>query len=584
EHDHIVNWIDKWVAAIKQHTEILSQMSLEQKNGLAQPIIQPSSNDSDGGNSSGSDSGLDLDSDSGDSNSHLPPISALSHSPLHPLTSVPGPSVAPSELLPGPSKQAKGKQPQQAHQVTRYDSDDKSNGPASDIDFEAMDVMSQDEKLSDKDWDYFNDRHLNDNVFPSDYPVGLCEQYGFNVEVEFHIHDACAPYEEVMPEDLWGPGKNKPLFGGFLELKPYQALCLSCPDTVMHQLIALRVVADQTKWRWELYNWENPQFRSDLWKWAKTQPSILPEDLQPLLQLLLTCIMSWLRAKAMAPYMYGHWMAMNYTLHKAINLFITSKCLINTSDFPNPEFTAEDLIDQVNKTKLQVVELSFICMELGDWYKLLATFMEKLCSNWLIWAIPLLRDIIKIVEGIYEWIDMVCPTNCEEPKGLQDALEVACKMDPSLVLTGKVVPTSSSTPATTIETSPANEPAPTIESTPNSPGNVVEGEQAMDLDPLILVTSIPLTLPIPQDRPKPKATSKLYTTHTSEPHDVEPAQVVELTPIIEPIQLALVFEPTPIGEPIQAPLIAESGSNLLVNLAPEGMVVDLHDDVGAMGT
>ncbi|CAE6510426.1 unnamed protein product [Rhizoctonia solani] len=634
EHDRIVSWIDKWIAVIKQHTEILSQTSRERKNGLPGPIVRPTSKGSDDGSSSGSKSDSGSDSDSGVPDLHTPAATSPSRSPSRP--SAPRLPVAPSsEPVPGPSKQAKGKQSQRARRVARYDSDDESNSVASAIDFEAMDITSQDDEWSDEGWEIFHDRHLDDDVFPPDDPIGLYERYGFDIEVKFVVHNGCAPYGEIMPEDLWSPDKNEPLFGGFPKLEPYKAPRLSRPDTIIRQLTALRVEADRAKRRWDLYNQENPRLQSGLRKWAKTESSAISEDFQPLLRLLLIRVMSWLRAKAMAPYIYAHWAAMHYLFREAVHLFATSQRFIDASDFSSPEFTAEYLADQVKQTKLQVIGLGRICEELNDWHRLSVTFMEGLRGNWLIRTIPSLGDIIKIVEGTYDWIDAVgelgaqhlekrpktwarlldtpfqpsedrmnylfgCPTGAEESNGLQDALEVARKMDPSLSIMGEVAstlgemlsraskiseqaPTPRSSPAATIETPhsvqspPTNEPALTVESAPKLSGNADEEKQGM-----ALATGTPSTSPTPQ--PKSSAASKLQATGPPEPHTIGPAPVVEPMPVVEPTQPTPIFRPAPVIEPIRAPQVTESGSSLLVPPAPENMPVGPREDnVGTAG-
>ncbi|KAG8726893.1 hypothetical protein FRC11_014286, partial [Ceratobasidium sp. 423] len=96
KHDRIASWMDEWIAVIKQKTEILAKTSPERKDGLSLVTARPTSKDSDHGSSSDSDS----------------------------------------------------------RKFANHDESDESDEKGPEIDFEAMDITSQDDKSSDKEaWD-----------------------------------------------------------------------------------------------------------------------------------------------------------------------------------------------------------------------------------------------------------------------------------------------------------------------------------------------------------------------------------------------------------------------------------------------
>ncbi|KAG8693195.1 hypothetical protein FRC11_003084, partial [Ceratobasidium sp. 423] len=140
-----------WIAVIKQKTEILAKTSPKRKDSLSLVTVRPTSKDSDHGSSSDSDS----ESGSIDSNLHMSPAAVpMPSSPIPPTpTSLPS-TPAPSMPVAGPSKHAKGKQPQQAHKFAHHDESDESDEEA---------------------WDHFNERFLDDNIFPPGDSVGLCK-------------------------------------------------------------------------------------------------------------------------------------------------------------------------------------------------------------------------------------------------------------------------------------------------------------------------------------------------------------------------------------------------------------------------
>ncbi|KDN41567.1 hypothetical protein RSAG8_07368, partial [Rhizoctonia solani AG-8 WAC10335] len=549
-------------------------------------------------------------SNSGDSDFETVPTAAPSNSPTYPATSnadpsVPGPSqpvAGPSKLIAGPLKpfarhlkRSQCKQPETAPKFADYDNESDGDDPG--IDFEAMDITSQDEKSSDdEELNIFNERYLEDDTFPPGDSIGLRERYEFDPEVKFYLHSGCTPYEVVMPEDLWNPNKTESLFGGFPKLLPYKAPRLSRPDTLIRQLIALGIEATRAKERWELYNRQNPRVGPELREWSKTESLVFPIALQPLIRVVFIRLVAWLRAKAMAPYIYAHWMTMAYILREALHLYATSERLIDTHDFSSPEFTPEDLVNQVKKSKLQVIELSYVCEELKDWHALSTVFMNTLRGNWLVRRIPNLGEIINIVEGTQDWnkatyalgvkqaenrpkkwkqlLDIPfqpsqdrrnylfgCPTYNEQSSNLEEALEEARKMDPlMLVIEGvsnleniisssgetvssdtlKLRSTPVSSPSPTVNPAPTVNPVPSVDSVPSI-------ESAMK-SPLTEAPSLPYLPVSPRQMTRPKPSSMQLS------------------------QSSLVDDPSPAVGPASAAKIGEVRPNLLVTLSPENTI------------
>ncbi|KAG8730949.1 hypothetical protein FRC11_005447 [Ceratobasidium sp. 423] len=173
EHDQIINWMDEWIAVIKQKTKILAKTSPEHKDSLSLVTVRPTSKDLDHGSSSNSDS----ESSSINSDSHTSPAAIPTPSSLIPSTPTSLPSaLAPSMLVAGPSKCTKGKQPQQACKFAHHNESNESDEKGPEIDFKAMDTTLQHDKSSDKEaWDHFNERFLEDDIFPPGNLVGLHE-------------------------------------------------------------------------------------------------------------------------------------------------------------------------------------------------------------------------------------------------------------------------------------------------------------------------------------------------------------------------------------------------------------------------
>ncbi|KAG8751784.1 hypothetical protein FRC11_009002, partial [Ceratobasidium sp. 423] len=407
EHDRIVGWIDKWTSTIKQHTKILSETSTECKAGLAGVITQPTSKDPDG--ESSGDSDLDSDSDSGlDSfhpNTSQTPVSSRSPSPSSifgpsqlvagPSKSVAGPSKSvigrtkpvagrskpprPLQPTPVPSKTSKGKQRKVFTQLANdEESEDEDEGEG--VDYEGLDITLQDGKSSDEEgWDQFNERILDDDIFPPDDSIGVLERYGFRLDFKL-VPNGAQSCHVPTSEDIWTPEMGG-LWGGFPELVPYKAPRLSRADTIMRQLIALGKEATRASSRWESYNEENSWFSQGLRQWSENEASRFMEAVRPLVQFILTQPICWLRAQAMASNVFDQWRAMSYILRKAINLFATAKCYVCKGAFPGTKYTAADMIDRVMKTKLLVVQLSFTCRELRAWHQLSSNFMQTLKGN-----------------------------------------------------------------------------------------------------------------------------------------------------------------------------------------------------------
>ncbi|CAE7080871.1 unnamed protein product [Rhizoctonia solani] len=593
EHDRIVGWMDKWAAVIKRHTVILAETSAERKSCIVQSGVRPSSGGSDMEDSHGSGSGSDSDSDSD---------SEHSIAPAHPSPPPPTSDTGPSSPDVGPSSCNKGKK----HEKFADYSDSSDDAP-SEIDYEAIDQTSQDDKSSDEgDLERFNERFLDDDSFPADDSIGLRERYGFDSEVKFHLHTGWDPYEEIIHDDLWFPGKTEPLFGGFPELCPYKAPRLSRPDTAMRLLISLGIEATRVKARWYFYNRENPRLGSELRHRTKDQAIVFSSPVRSLMQVVLVRIVAWLRAKAMAPYVYAHWASMAYLLREALHLFATSEHLIQAGDFSDSEFTAEDLANQVIKAKRQVVELSYVHGELQDWHALSTRFMNRLRGNWLLQRPPPLGKIIEIVEGTQDWIDASyalgvkhaeqrpkkwnelldtpyeppeegmnylfgCPTRSEESRGLENDLQEARKMDPFFDVLDEVANTPwklemalsecanpNSLDLSAVDNTPA--PAPSTIPSPTDPApqpiatsalqRTADGGDNMGGDAPCLSTSVPRspTLPppaSPSSKPKAKRKAKVKPKPTS------------------------VIEPAPAVEPTPTSSIAESGPNPVVTSAPK---------------
>ncbi|KAG8683294.1 hypothetical protein FRC11_013730, partial [Ceratobasidium sp. 423] len=252
EHDHIAGWIDKWTSTIKQHTEILSETSTEHKAGLAGVITQPTSKDPDGESSGDSDSDSDSDSglDSFRPNTSRTPISSRSPSPssiFGPLQPVAGPSKSvightkppprPPQPTPVPSKTSKGKQREVFAQLANdEESEDEDEGEG--VDYEGLDITSQDGKSSDEEgWDQFNEQILDNDIFPPDDLIGVLKRYSFRLDFKL-VPNGAQSCHVPTSEDIWTLEMGG-LWGGFPELVPYKALYLSRANTIMCQLIAL---------------------------------------------------------------------------------------------------------------------------------------------------------------------------------------------------------------------------------------------------------------------------------------------------------------------------------------------------------
>ncbi|CAE6462998.1 unnamed protein product [Rhizoctonia solani] len=590
EHDRITGWIDKWVALIENHTKILSRTSSERKAGLRASTVHASSKDSDGDSSSGSDTE--------DSKWHACTDAVPPSSPGLPSTSAPAP--IPSTVLVRLSKVAKGKRPERARKFTDFheNSEDsvglskvakgkrpersrKSTNPNestedsgnSDVDFEVLDVTSQDEKSSEEeDLSLFNDRFLDDDIFPAGDPIGLRERYDFNPEVKFQFVIGVEPFDGSIIEHLQPPKKDEPLFGGFPELQPYKALRITRPETVIRHLIAVGTQAHRAKHRWQVYNQANPRFMPEMQDVTNAEASVFPSEVRPLIRLMYNRMLSWLRVRAMAPCVFAHWQTMAYILREALSLFATAERFINDDKFLDPEFTAEDLINQVRSAKLQVVELSYISSELRDWYDLARRATKKLEGSWMPQAIPPLGGIVQMMDGIVWWTEQTyelgaahiedrpqiwkaisdspfepvkkgvnylfgCATEAELPDEFYDALEAARKQDPSTVVMVEVA-----IPATTIGTAPSShgrfsDPTAVIESSTEAPiastsnsGHNADGDREMDVGPPEPSTSAPPASSEPKrKRPIPKGPSE----HSTSPGIDEQSQIVGSAPATE---------------------------------------------------
>ncbi|CEL63457.1 hypothetical protein RSOLAG1IB_12664 [Rhizoctonia solani AG-1 IB] len=390
----------------------------------------------------------------------------------------------------------------------------------------------------------------------------------------------------------------------------------------MRLLIALGTEAKRAKDRWDYYNHHNAWFGPELQKWSTVESSVFPQDVQPLIRMLLARHMSWLRAKAMAPYVFTHWKVMTYILREAIHLYATTERLIDSYKFPesalSAEITAEDLLNQVKRTKAQVFELSYICSELKEWHNFTIDITGRLEGNWPVLDISSLGDIIQTIDGIMEWIYAAYDLSVrqmesrtkrwdelglgtpykgsntvanylfgsigdgEEPKGLEAALKNARRQDPSRMvmkersksiedimsesLDGLAETTLENEATQTVHSPPIREPAPGAKSTPTPPASSSKDDTAqskaeMNLDAPLLVNSPPSNLPELTEKSKPD--SRTGIAPPPPPTSIEPGPDVDPTPALAPTPapaptLAPTPTPTPVAEPTPSPQVGDS--------------------------
>lgn len=159
EQDRIAGWIDDWTLAIEECIKILSRTSDERKQGLAS--IQSMRDD---------------DSEVTSDDAYMPsaPSPKSSTSPTRATKSS------------GPSKPKASKRKSRGRKFSDYNEEeaddgdgdtDESQGP--DVNYDDLDKTSTDGNSSDGEaWREFNERHLDDDIFPPEDLIGIRARYG----------------------------------------------------------------------------------------------------------------------------------------------------------------------------------------------------------------------------------------------------------------------------------------------------------------------------------------------------------------------------------------------------------------------
>ncbi|KAG8705408.1 hypothetical protein FRC11_009068 [Ceratobasidium sp. 423] len=445
----------------------------------------------------------------------------------------------------GPSKRTKGKQPQRARKFADHDESDESDEKGPEIDFEVMDITSQDDKLSDKEaWDCFNKRFLDDDIFPPSDSVGLHKQYGFNPEVKFYYHNACLPFLGVESEDVH----------------------------LLIQLLLIWVVA------WLCMKSMAP-FVFAHWR---AMSYILHEAVH--LYAMTECFID---AREFLSSEFTAKDLRNQVKRMKIKLFELSTICLELRDWHD---LSSKFMDHLHGNWLiQRIPMLGGIIEIVDGI-----------LPWIDAAYELDIPYQAPKEGMNYLFS--CPTSSKEPKGLQDSLAAAQMMDPSwdvmeevfktfdeilsrltnMPSTPKLASTSGSTSAATtnapqpIQSPPTGEPSPEVELAPDpvvslTPEDAAQsqGERGKDADAPAMATCIPsiviltLTMPLPLPLNLPESKGKLRVRPKMKSLPLLPSLNVEPGPVINP---ALSIESTPI------PPVEETRPNYSVTSALENMI------------